>query len=355
MKKQEALTLGAMNRLDFLRISGTGLVGAALLGAVGCGGSAGGGAEGGGETREFRLAYDQPQESPYGVAANIFNEKLKELSEGAFSIKQAPGAQLGTEAETLQAVRTGDIDFVLVSTANSSTIAPQAGVFSLHYLFESAEHAIKALGDPEINKVFVEMSKEAVDGAQVLGLATQGVRNMYGQDAIRSVDDIEGKKVRIQATRTEEITFDAYGAQVVNMDFGEVYTSLQTGVIDIGENSSSIYLINKHYEVAPVLSVTEHEANHSAIWVGDELWEGFSKEERGWFQEAIKEVSTTQPQKAFEADDNAKSELKELGVQVVEDVDKASFSDIAKPLLDDLASDLGPYAEQLVELVRGLR
>jgi len=79
------------------------------------------------QSRQFSFAYDQPKTSGYGVGAEIFNTKLMELSKGTLSINQYPGAQLGTEAQTLQKVQTGDIDFVLLSTANASTAQPESG------------------------------------------------------------------------------------------------------------------------------------------------------------------------------------------------------------------------------------
>ena len=82
------------------------------------------------ESRTFSFAYDQPNTTAYGIAANIFDAKLKELSGGTMSINQFPGAQLGQEPQMLQKMRAGDIDFVITSTANASTLAPQAGVFS---------------------------------------------------------------------------------------------------------------------------------------------------------------------------------------------------------------------------------
>ena len=116
------------------------------------------------------------------------------------------------------------------------------------------------------------MVKDQVQGAQVLGLLTMGLRNMYSKKEIKSVDDIKGQKVRVQATKTEDTHFPAYGAQTVHMPFGEVYTSLQTGVVNVAENGINVYLANKHYEVAPVLSITEHEANNNCIWVSDKTW-----------------------------------------------------------------------------------
>ena len=76
--------------------------------------------------------------------------------------------------------------------------------------------------------------------------------------------------------------FPAYGAQTVHMPFGSVYTSLQTGVVDAAENSINVYLVNKHYEVAPVLSITEHEANNALLFVSDKLWQSLSAEQKQW-------------------------------------------------------------------------
>ena len=102
---------------------------------------------------------------------------------------------------------------------------------------------------------------------------TMGMRNMYSKKAIHSVADVKGEKIRVQATMTEDAHFPAYGAQTVHMPFGEVYTSLQTGVVQIAENGVNVYMANKHYEVAPILSMTEHEANNNCIWVSDKSLE----------------------------------------------------------------------------------
>ena len=102
---------------------------------------------------------------------------------------------------------------------------------------------------------------------------------------------MKGLKVRVQATATEDLMFPVYGAQTVHMPFGSVYTSLQTGVVDVAENGVNVYLVNKHYEVAPVLSMTEHEANNSLIWISDKLWKSLSDEQKRWVTAAADEVS----------------------------------------------------------------
>ena len=199
------------------------------------------------QNRTFSFAYDQPPSTAYGIAGNIFDAKLKELSGGKLSINQFPGAQLGQEPQMLQKMRAGDIDFVITSTANASTLAPQAGVFSLHFLFRDQAHLAKSLADPAISAAFRDMVKDSVQGAHVLGLLTMGMRNMYSKKEVMNVGDIKGQKIRVQATKTEDTHFPAYGAQVVHMPFGDVYTSLQTGVVNVAENGVNVYLANKHY------------------------------------------------------------------------------------------------------------
>src|SRR5262247_2223968 len=102
------------------------------------------------ETKHYRFAHDQQLNSGYSVAYDIFSAKLKELSKGTMLVDQYPGAQLGQEPQILQLVKAGDIDFAVVSSANTSTISPQAGVMSLHFLFRSEEHNIKSLGDQKV-------------------------------------------------------------------------------------------------------------------------------------------------------------------------------------------------------------
>ena len=212
------------------------------------------------------------------------------------SIDQFPGAQLGQEPVMLQKMRSGDIDFVITSTANASTLAPQAGVFSLHFIFRDQNHLAKTLADPAVSKAFREMIKESVQGAQVLGLITMGMRNIYSQEGDQEASTTSrAMKIRVQATKTEDTHFPAYGTQTVHMPFGEVYTSLQTGVVNVAENGVNVYMANKHYEVAPILSMTEHEANNNCIWVSDKTWNSLSDQEKQWVQAAADEVAKNEP------------------------------------------------------------
>jgi tripartite ATP-independent transporter DctP family solute receptor len=267
------------------------------------------------DAKHYRFAHDQQLNTGYSVAYDMFAAKLKELSKGTMIVDQYPGAQLGQEPQLLQLVKGGDIEFAIVSSANTATISPQAGVMSLHFLFRNADHVVKSLADKQVIAAIKAMIDETTQGLHVIATGSQGVRNIYSKKEVRNVGDLKGVKIRVQATATEDAIFPAYGAQTVHMPFGSVYTSLQTGVVDAAENSVNVYLVNKHYEVAPVLNITEHEANNALVYVSDKAWQGFSPEQKQWVLTAADEISAKEPAKAFELEKAAAVKLKSLGVR----------------------------------------
>jgi TRAP-type transport system periplasmic protein len=302
------------------------------------------------DVKHYRFAHDQQLNSGYSVAYDIFSARLKELSKGTMLVDQYPGAQLGQEPQILQLVKSGDIDFAIVSSANTSTISPEAGVMSLHFLFRNEDHIVKALADEKVFAAIRDMIDGTVQGIHAIGLGTQGFRYMYGRKEVHKVDDVKGYKIRVQATATEDTMFPAYGAQTVHMPFGSVYTSLQTGVVDFAENGMNVYLINRHYEVAPIISMTEHEANNAILWISDKLWQSLSGEQKQWVMTAARDVSTEEPKRGFELEHAAAIKLEKMGVKIVKD----GFQQIADPYLGKLANGLGPHAERIKDLIRSI-
>src|SRR5690242_17093998 len=124
------------------------------------------------EVKHYRFAHDQQLNSGYSVAYDIFSAKLKELSKGTMLVDQYPGAQLGQEPQLLQLVKSGDLDFAIVSSANTATISPQAGVMSLHFLFRGEDHTVKALADPQVFEAIRDMIDDTAPGIHAIGLAT---------------------------------------------------------------------------------------------------------------------------------------------------------------------------------------
>ena len=307
------------------------------------------------DVKHFSFAYDQPKTTAYGVAGDTFAAKLAELSHNTMIIDQFPGAQLGQEPQVLQKLRTGDVDFSITSTANSATLQPEAGIFSVHFVFRSEDHLVKALQNPAVVKAFKDMINGKVEGAHIMALATMGFRDMYGKKEIHKVSDLDNVKVRVQATATEDTMFPAYGAQTVHMPFGDVYTALQTGIVAMAENGINVYQSNKHYEVAPIMSLTQHEANNNVVWVSDKVWNSLSDEQKKWVQAAADEVGKTEPPAALKLENDSMAKLEKMGVKFVKDVDKSGFIKDAQPLQDQLAEKLGPGAVSVLKLVRAVQ
>ena len=307
------------------------------------------------EARSFTFGYDQPKDTAYGFFADTFSKKLTEVSRGSLTVRQFPSAALGQEPEMAQKIRAGDIDFALNATANTSTVVPQAGVFSLHYIFRDEAHLAASMSDRTINDSFKKMIAENTTGARSLGLMTLGFRNMYSKLTVSHVKDIAGKKVRVQATKTEDAFFSAYKAVPIHMPFGQVYTSLQTGLVDIAENGFDIVLKNKHYEAAPVVSRTEHEANCNQLWMSQKTWDSLTDEQRGWVVESAEYTRPLTIKKALELDAAAAQTLQKLGVKVHTQVDKQSFMAVATPMQDAQAKELGPFAVQLLAQIRAIK
>jgi tripartite ATP-independent transporter DctP family solute receptor len=306
------------------------------------------------QSRTLTLGYDQPRETAYSFLADTFEKKLAELSAGTLKITQFPGASLGQEPEMAQKVRVGDIDFAFNTTANTATVVPQSAVCAFHYLFRDEAHLERSMGDKVINDTFRQMISENTTGARSLGLMTKGFRNMYAKVPVSSVGDVAGKKVRVQATRTEDAFFRAYGSIPVHMPFGQVYTSLQTGLVQIAENANDSILKNKHYEVAQVVSRTQHEPDNSHIWISQKTWDSLSEEQRSWVQKAADYALPIASRHALELSTAAAAQMQKLGVTLHDTVDRDSFARLAAPLQEGQARELGPYSVRLLDRIRAI-
>ena len=153
------------------------------------------------EVKHYRFAYDRRRPPDMVSRAIFFANKLKELSDGSMLIDQYPGAQLGQEPQVLQLVKASDVEFSISSSANAATLSPQAGVMSLHYLFQIEDRLAKALSDPNVTNAVRSMIEDTVQGAHVIGVLTLGLRSMCGKRPIDKVRDMKGLKVRVQRQR----------------------------------------------------------------------------------------------------------------------------------------------------------
>lgn len=306
------------------------------------------------DTRTLSFAHVNPPGTGYDIVATTFATKLLELSSGALQLQIYPNGQLGQEEELAQKVRTGDVDLAISSTANFSAAIPQAGVFSLEYLYPTEQSIVDSIRDPGLNDIFRTMVRESLSGVLALGLFTQGFRNMYSSFPIKNVTDLKGKKVRVQATKTEDAFMTAYGAVPIHLQYNRVGPALRDGTVQVAENGIQVYLSTKHYEAAPVLSLTQHEANNSTVLMSENTWSNLTPVQQRFVVQAFETARRIELPRGTELDHEALGTLKGLGVTIVDDVDKESFATIARPIIDAQTALLGEYATEIVKQIRAL-
>ncbi|HTV74871.1 MAG TPA: TRAP transporter substrate-binding protein [Candidatus Acidoferrales bacterium] len=306
------------------------------------------------DTRTLSFAHVNPPGTGYDIIATTFATKLLELSGGTLQLQIFPNGQLGQEEQLAQKIRAGSVDLAITSTANFSSAMPAAGVFSLEYLYPTEDSILSSIRDPGINDTFRTMVRENLPGVLALGLFTQSFRNMYASFPIKSVADIKGKRVRVQATKTEDAFMTAYGAIPVHVQFNGVGPALKDGTVQVAENGIQVYLSTKHYEVAPVLSLTQHEANNSTVIMSENTWDGLTPAQQRFVVQAFETARHIELPRGAVLDHAAIGTLEGLGVTVIDNVDKESFAEIARPIIDAQAALLGTYATEIVAQIRAL-
>lgn len=303
---------------------------------------------------ELRLGHDQVTKHTYHATSQFFAKRVEELTDGEVTVLISPAATLGTETSMLQEVVSGNLDMSISTTANASSFVQGFGMLSVSYLFADGEHFKKAVVDERFNALIDEMIEDQDPGFRRIATVTPGARSVYNTfGPVDDLEDISGKRMRVMASPVESKVWGELGTLPVAVPFGDIYTGMQTGLIDAAENSPGSYVLNKHYEVAPYFSVTEHQWPISLVFIGNETWEELSEEHRAAIVQAGKETGAFGVENAIEGDNALLEAMSaEYGVEVNR-LDTGPFVDALAELQDETAENLG--AEDLLQRVRELR
>ena len=308
------------------------------------------------ELKKYTFGYDQPHSTAYGIAGDMFNAKLMELSKGTMGIDQFPGAQLGQEPVMLQKIRTGDIDFIITSTANAASVAPQAGVFSEHFIFRDKGHLTRVLADPAVTKEFQAMIADSVKGAHVLGLMTMGLRNMYTQEP-----DPLGR--RRQGQEDPRAGDDDRGRAFPGLRRADRAYAVRRGLhlaadrrrADRRERRQRLHGQQALRSGADPLDDRARSQQQLHLGLRQGLEQPHAPSKRaGSKRPPPKSPRRSRPWRSSSRKIPA-TKLKKMGVTINEKVDKSGFMKDAKPIQDEIAKKLGPHAVKLLELVREVK
>jgi tripartite ATP-independent transporter DctP family solute receptor len=211
----------------------------------------------------------QPIEHPSSYAEKYFGEEVKTLSKGAIKVEVYHNTQLGDAVANVQSVRNGTIGFTTVSASNLNQVLPAMDMYSLPFLFKNEAHFWWFLAQPQAADLVKQLEDK---GIKIIGYIDSGSRNFFTQKPVRTPDDLKGQKIRVMASPVMVNTMKALGATGVPVAWAELYTALQTGVVDGAENNHPSVVAKKFYEVSKFYSLDEHMRIPDVIAMSMKLW-----------------------------------------------------------------------------------
>ena len=279
----------------------------------------------------LKSADTHPDGYPTVEAVKHMAKLIGERSGGRIKIEMYPASTLGQEKDTIEQTRFGVIHMNRINMAPLNNLIPETAVPGLPFVFRSVAHMRKVM-DGEIGDSILK----AFDKHGMVGLAfyDSGARSIYNSKRpVTKLEDLKGLKIRVQQSDMFIALINALGANATPMPFGEVYSGLQTGVIDGAENNWPSYESTRHFEVAKNYSLTEHSMTPEVLVMSKMAFDKLSKDDQELIRKAAKE-SVAKMRELWEAREQAAEKLvKEKGSQITK-VEKQAFIDAMKPVYD---------------------
>ncbi|GMQ59885.1 TRAP transporter substrate-binding protein [Vallitalea sediminicola] len=285
----------------------------------------------------FRLADNHPADYPTTLGDYEFARLVEEKTEGRIKIEVFHSKQLGEEKEVIEQVQFGGIDFARVSLAPLTEFSPSLNVLILPYLYENADHMWKVL-----NSSIGDQFLASIESANFIGLAWYdgGARSFYNsKKEIKCLADLKGLKFRVQQSALIIDMVKNLGASPTPLPYGEVYSAIQTGVIDGAENNWPSYDTSSHFEVAKYYTIDEHLRVPEMIIASKISMEKVSDEDMILVKEAAKEAQEFQIEKWNEKEAKSEEKVKEAGCIITRLENKDEFVEAVKPLYEKYASE----------------
>ncbi|MEX2631247.1 MAG: TRAP transporter substrate-binding protein [Tistlia sp.] len=303
----------------------------------------------------LRIASEEIFADPPKVAAQTaleyLDRRLPEVTDGEVQVDLYPNAALGSEKELIRSVGQGTVDATVMSPGNAAGMIPEVQLFSASYLFNSYDHVRRVIEDDAFFEAMQKVVADKEAGFQLVGIGITGTRNFYNRErVVDSMEALEGLKMRVMSSPTEFKVWSTLGTLPTNIPAPEIYTSIQTGVVDAGESSLPAIAGNKYYEVAPNITLTHHQFNLHLLLLGDAALARIPEEHREAVLRTFREAGIEEIEAAIELSEKVLKSLREQPGVTVTKVDTKPFADKLRSVQDEVAEDLG--VEHLLQMIR---
>ena len=300
-----------------------------------------------GGKRVIRLAHGLDVNHSVHKAMVKMGRDLERISGGRMTAKVYPNQQLGTERECLELLQIGSLDMTKVSVGVLENFAPRMKVLGLPFLFRDRAHSFEVLDGPIGQQLLDEGTRYWLKG---LAYYDAGSRSFYTKETpIHSPEDLEGLKIRVMESVTAMNMVDRLGGSPTPISWGELYTSLQQGVVDGAENNPPSFYLSRHYEVCKFYSLDEHTVLPDVLLASTHFWDGLSEQERTWLKEAVDQSVDYQRALWMESEEEALRAVEEAGVTIIRP-EKELFAEKVQSVLDAYRGDEEFY--RLIEKIR---
>ena len=264
-------------------------------------------------------------------------KKLETATNGRISIQMFPSMQLGGEKEMIEQAQVGALQIARISVGAMGPVVDEVNVFNLPFVFRDEAHMRKVIDGPIGNELLERMSNGPGSRLIALGWMDAGTRNVYAKKAVTGPADLKGMKIRMMGNPLFVETMNAMGGNGVAMGFNELYSALQTGVVDGAENNPPTLLAQNHYTVSKVYSLTGHLIIPEIFVFSKRSWEGLTKEDQALVKKFSTEAQFEQRKLWDGYVGESETKLKAAGVQFVT-ADKAAFYKATQPIRDKYGS-----------------
>lgn len=295
--------------------------------------------------RALMAADSQPDGYPTVEALRFFASELARRTGGRLQVEVYPSEQLGSQNDTMELAQFGGIDFVRINSAPFNVLVPETKVQSLPFLFRSIAHMRQAMDGAPGQKILGALADHGLIG---LAFYDSGARSIYTIDrAVREPADMQGLKIRVQTSDLFVAMIEAMGGNATPMAYGEVYQGLAQGVIEGAENNFPSYESSRHYEAAPVYSLTRHVMAPEIFAMSRRSWEKLSGADQGHVMAAA-QASVPVMRSLWDSQVLESRKIVEAaGVEIVGDVDQPAFANRMQPVWQEFAGT--PDLQRLVD------